>query len=205
MKIHFSLLTTMGVLSGACLLAQDGSWIDLFTGYSFLRADPAQNIAAFPNDGGVASAGVNFNNNFALEFDFGGYYNGNVNQRGVELKSFTSLLGPRFSFGRSNEVDPFFHVLFGAVSTSGAKFVAANGGTASPGARIDASEHNFAMAAGGGVDIRMTKAFLLRPIQLDYVLTRLEDLGFSGQPTQNRNQHNLRVSIGLVFQFGGAR
>ena len=35
------------------------------------------------------------------------------------------------------------------------------------------------------------------------LVTRLEDLGFSGQPTHNRNQHTFRVSAGLVFQFGG--
>jgi outer membrane protein OmpA-like peptidoglycan-associated protein len=40
---------------------------------------------------------------------------------------------------------------------------------------------------------------------LDYLMTRLEDFGQSGQPSQNRNQHNLRYAAGLMFTFGGER
>jgi len=68
--------------------------------------------------------------------------------------------------------------------------------------RLAASQDNFAMALGGGLDIKLAKSFLLRPIQLDYLMTRLEDFGQSGQPSQNRNQHNLRFAAGVAFTFG---
>jgi hypothetical protein len=58
------------------------------------------------------------------------------------------------------------------------------------------------MAIGGGLDIKLGKWFLLRPIQLDYLMTRLEDFGQSGQPSANRNQHNLRYAAGIVFNIG---
>jgi hypothetical protein len=50
------------------------------------------------------------------------------------------------------------------------------------------------------MDIRLTKGFSIRPIQLDYVWTRLEDFGLAGQDT--RNQHNLRYAAGVLFTFG---
>jgi hypothetical protein len=194
----------LGLLCGICLRGQDAPNADLFVGYSYLRANPARTAPSFPNDGGVGNLALNLNNYFGVEFEFGGYYDGNVNKSGTEVTSMTYLLGPRLSFGRSNAIDPFFHVLFGGIYTSGSKFVAANGANStSQSVSVGVSEHNFAMAAGGGVDARLTKVLLFRPIQLDYVLTRLQDLGFSG--LQNRNQHNLRISVGFVFQFGGAR
>jgi hypothetical protein len=204
MKKKFGFLT-LGLLFGSCLHGQDAPKADVFIGYSYLRANPARS-GSFPNDGGVGALGLNLNNYFGVEFEFGGYYNGNVNKRGVESKSMTYLIGPRVSFGRSKGIDPYFHLLVGGIYVSGTKFVAPSGtNPTSSGTTIGVSEHNFAMATGGGVDIQLTKYLLLRPIQLDYLLTRLEDLGFSGQPTENRNQHNLRASAGLVFQFGGSR
>lgn len=199
MKRDFGSLTMLGLLFGGSLHAQEAPKVDVFLGYSFLRANPARTAPAFGNHGGEGSLAMNINNNFGMEFDFGGYYNGNVNKRGIEALSTTFLFGPRLSFGRSKEIDPYFHVLFGGIYVSGTKPGEAAGTS------IGVSQRNFAMATGGGVDIRLTKFMLFRPIQLDYFLTRLEDLGFSGLPTQNRNQHNVRASAGLVFQFGGAR
>lgn len=147
---------------------------------------------------------MNVNDNFGMEFEFGGYYNGDVNKRSVRANSMTVLLGPLLSLGRSRDIDPYAHVLFGAIDVSGNTVEVVNGANSGvAGASIGISEHNPAMAAGGGLDVHLTKFLLCRPIQLDYLLTRLEDLGFSGQSTQNRNQHNVRGSAGLVFQFGG--
>jgi hypothetical protein len=71
--------------------------------------------------------------------------------------------------------------------------------------RYAASTDAFAMALGGGLDIKLGKWIALRAIQLDYVMTRLEDFGLSGQPSANRNQHHLRFATGFVFNFGGAQ
>jgi hypothetical protein len=48
----------------------------------------------------------------------------------------------------------------------------------------------------------LVRASWYDPIQFDYVLTRLEDFGLSGLPSENRNQHNLRYAAGVVFNFG---
>jgi hypothetical protein len=52
------------------------------------------------------------------------------------------------------------------------------------------------MAIGGGVDYRVSQGFSIRPLQVDYLLTRFNELG-----TGTQNQNNLRVSTGAVFHF----
>jgi hypothetical protein len=202
MRKELRFLSLSGLLSGACLHAQEAPGVELFAGYSYLWANPAQSTHSFPNDGGVGGLALNINDNFGVEFEFGGYYNGNVNKRAIEAKTITFLVGPRVSLGRSHQFDPYFHILFGGINTSDSKLVAANGATST---NVEFSERGFAMAAGGGLDIRLNKLIVFRPVQLDYLLTRLEDLGFSGQPAQARNQHNLRICAGFVFQFGRPR
>jgi hypothetical protein len=52
------------------------------------------------------------------------------------------------------------------------------------------------MAIGGGVDYRLTNRFSLRPLQVDYLLTRFNE----GTPN-NQSQNNLRASTGIVIHF----
>jgi hypothetical protein len=65
-------------------------------------------------------------------------------------------------------------------------------------ARIGASNTGFAMMAGGGLDIRISKHMAFRPIAVDYYLTRVPS--FATGNTTNRN--NVRYSAGINFLFG---
>ena len=196
------------LLFGAVAVAQDVPKADLFLGYSMLRANSARNIPAFTNNGGVGTFALNFNNHVAAEFEFGGYHNGNIHDIQFDTTEMTYLFGPRFSLGRSRTVNPYIHTLFGGVHLTTSLPVTvtptplATTGTTT---RIAASQDAFAMALGGGLDLRLNHYLTLRPIQLDYLLTRLEDFGQTGQPSQNRNQHNLRYAAGILFTFGGER
>ena len=51
------------------------------------------------------------------------------------------------------------------------------------------SETGFAMAFGGGIDIRASDRISIRAIQIDYNPTRLFD----------STQHNFRIGVGIVF------
>ena len=51
------------------------------------------------------------------------------------------------------------------------------------------SETGFAMAFGGGIDIRASDRISIRAIQVDYNPTRLFD----------STQHNFRIGVGIVF------
>jgi len=65
-------------------------------------------------------------------------------------------------------------------------------------ARLQASNTGFAMMAGGGLDIRLSKHVAVRPVGADYYLTRVSSLLTGG--TTNRN--NFRYSAGINFLFG---
>jgi len=199
MKTTLSILS-LGLALGLGVYAQDAPKADLFLGYSFLRANSARNIPAFTNNGGVGTFAWNFSNYIAGEAEFGGYHNGNIHNIQFDTTEMTYLFGPRFSVNRGRNVMPYVHTLFGGIHLTTSLPVSVSPG--GPVTRLAASQDNFAMALGGGLDIKVHKRFLLRPIQLDYLMTRLEDFGQSGQPSQNRNQHNLRYAAGIAFTFG---
>ena len=68
-------------------------------------------------------------------------------------------------------------------------------------ARVGASQTAFAMTAGGGLDIRVCQHVTFRPIEVDYYLTRLQNLRTDG----DNNQNNIRYSGGFTFWFGGEK
>jgi hypothetical protein len=90
------------------------------------------------------------------------------------------LFGPRANL-RRGRVTPFAQVLFGGILASN---------------RIGnlGSENNFAMAAGGGIDLRVSRHFSIRPLQAEYFLTKIPD-------GLNDRQNNFRLSAGIVFRF----
>jgi hypothetical protein len=182
---------------------------DVFLGYSFLRFNSAQTIPAFTANGGIGTFGWSFNQHFGLEAELGGYHNGNINDHQFDTTSFSYLFGPRLSLHRAAKWDPYFHVLFGGqdAHSSICCLQITNGIVTTSTSRLAYSQNNFAMAAGGGLDIKLSHAILLRPIQLDYYLTRFEfpNLSDLTGPTSNRNQNNLRFAAGIAFNFGGAQ
>lgn len=110
--------------------------------------------------------------------------------RPSNVHQYTYLFGPEVSLPR--RVSPFAHLLLGAghesissVATStpyGTGFV-----FTIPGRTSSA----FSTALGGGIDLKLSKHFWLRPVQVDYLLTRF------GSATQNQP----RISTGLAFHF----
>lgn len=208
--ISFSIACAL--VAGTLAVAQDSPKADLFLGYSGIRANSARDIPAFINNGGLGTFGWNINPHIAFETEFGGYHNGNINNFEFDTTEMTYLFGPRFSMNRGRRVVPYFHTLFGGVhfTTSIPVTVAPTplptGTSTTPTTtRIGASQDAFSMALGGGLDIKLSHHVMLRPIQVDYLLTRLQDFGQSGTPSQNRNQNNVRYAAGLIFTFGGER
>jgi len=97
----------------------------------------------------------------------------------------TYLFGPQFNFYPDDKVKIFVHPLFGVVHDT-VKF---DFGTTT----TDSSASAFAMAFGGGMDIRVTPRVSFRVFEADYVPTH-----FGGE-----FQNNFRLSTGLVLRFGG--
>jgi len=195
------------------VLAQEVPRADLFLGYSFQRVNSAQTIPAFTANGGLGTLGLNLNDHFGFEIEFGGYHNGNINDHHFDTTTLTYLVGPRVSLGRSRRIDPYLHILFGGEHATTSIFVPPQpvvnplSSGVGEGGRWKATQDNFAMAVGGGLDVKLGHVVSLRPIQFDYLLTRFEtpDLNDLTGPTHNRNQHNLRYAAGLQFNFGGEK
>jgi outer membrane protein OmpA-like peptidoglycan-associated protein len=70
--------------------------------------------------------------------------------------------------------------------------------TPTPGFFSAASFHQnaFAMALGGGVDLKLTKHLAWRILQGEYLFTKFPD-------GNNNEQNSVRAASGLVFRFGG--
>jgi len=206
-------LVVLGSIFGLCALAQEGGKADLFLGYSFVRNNSAQTIPAFTSNGGIGTFAWNFNDYIGMEAELGGYHNGNVNSYHFDTTNFSYLFGPRFSWGRQKTVAPYIHTLFGgqnATTSIAASSVLVVNPMAtdklSSDGRYKATTNSFAMAVGGGIDIKLGKSFILRPIQVDYFLTRLEAPDVTVPPGTSvptaRNQNNFRFAAGIAFNFG---
>jgi opacity protein-like surface antigen len=209
---HLLTILTLTCFAGVGMAADDFPQADLFLGYSFLRANSAQNIPAFTANGGIGTFAWNFTRHFAMEGELGGYHNGNVNNHQFDTTAFSYLFGPRLSWGRGKRIDPYFHILFGGLY--GVTSIAVPplavppiAGTPTPTLpnRVGANQNSFAWAPGGGLDIRLTHLITLRPVQFDYYQTH-----FSAPDTtppftrRSRSQHDLRYAAGVDFNFGGA-
>ena len=184
-----SLLGFSSLFAANTQAQEERKTIDVFAGYSYVRANPSSNSAdSFSLNGGTASVAYNFNRWLSGVADFGGYHTSNGLASGLDGTLSTYLFGPRVSYHRFGRVTPFGEVLFGVAHTGAGVFNTAN------------SQNAFAMTVGGGVDYRLSSRFSIRPLKVDYLLTRFNEfnnLNTLGTQTQN----NLRVSTGIVFRF----
>jgi opacity protein-like surface antigen len=124
-----------------------------------------------------------------------------LSQHGVtglppKTTSYNYLFGP-VAYHRAGRYKPFAHALFGAnrVSTN----LSTASGLGIPGLTL--SDTAFAMAFGGGLDVKLSDDISLRVGQADYLFTKHDLSG--GVKGIASHQNNFRASVGMVFQFGG--
>lgn len=122
---------------------------------------------------------------FGLTGEFGAHFR----QRGaLDISKYTYLGGitvlPFEGATTEDRATVFTHALFGAANN---RFTFDNGVT-----RVSTSDTALAMALGGGVDLKVNKNVAVRLFQAEYAPT------FFG----NDQQHNFRLSTGLVLRFG---
>jgi opacity protein-like surface antigen len=169
------LLLCMSAIAAA---ADDVPKAEIFGGYSFLRLDTGHSQNAFYNlNGWDASATFNVNKNIGLVADFGGAY-GTIEST-VDTKVHSFLFGPKFAV-RKEKVTPFAQALFGVVNAKH-----------SVGA-FNASQNDFGMAIGGGLDINAGKKIAIRIAQAEYLMTTNDSDTFN----------HFRFSAGIVLKLG---
>ncbi len=112
----------------------------------------------------------------------GAYGSPTVGGIGTSLPTYTFLFGPTFR-APLTKTSPFVHALFGMAHMSNSKGIYSSTG--------------FAFALGGGVDTNVSKSINWRVVQIDYLMTKLEDPTGTGNPRQD----NFRLATGIVFKF----
>ena len=179
---------------------------ELFLGYSnFREASSTANRIAWLT-GGSTSLAINVNRYLGLVGDFGGYHSEKFGPNApptggtvdASANAFTYMFGPRLSF-RHDRVTPFVQALFGGVHAGAVMLTSCSGIGCTP----LPSENSFAMTAGGGLDITLSRHVALRLFQAEYAMTDFMNPYISAGGTQRQN--DLRLSAGLVFRFGGKR
>jgi hypothetical protein len=100
---------------------------------------------------------------------------------------YSYLIGPELSL--PSRVSPFVHLLVGVAHQSTGAGTLNNGTNYNGIASTRAS--GFATAIGAGIDLKLIPHVWIRPIQIDYELTRFNS-GSQSQP---------RVSAGVLVHF----
>jgi len=180
-------------------LGQDTPSVEVFGGFSYFHTEGGGNLY-----GWNASVNANLTKWFGLVVDTSGHYDSSSSRSTVIItpgsppSSFrfdskqnfhTFMVGPRFSLRKHEKITPFTHLLFGLTRRH---FESKTEGPGFPLFSFSNNQTGFAAAIGTGVDVKISKRFVLRVIQADYLLTR----------SFGEFQNNARLSTGLVYRFG---
>jgi opacity protein-like surface antigen len=208
------------LLFAGAAAATDWQKYEIYTGYAFVKFNPQSD--PFPSslnaNGGNGQFVYNFNKYIGAAVDLGAVTKGTINGFSVDATNVNFVAGPRFTWQGHGRFKPYVQALFGgAYTTASTRFdvlPAVSPGVLPPGliippgfpvtARLVASKTGFAMLAGGGLDIKVTKNVWFRPFEASYYLTRMPT--FANEITGNQeNRNNFRYSGGVNFMFGGPR
>jgi outer membrane protein OmpA-like peptidoglycan-associated protein len=158
------------------------------------RAEVVPNQCCFWFKGGGADAAVTFWKGFGLAAAFNGDHAGNV-ETNVDVNKLTFLGGPRYTWtgaprpGSNRRWQLFGQGLFGEVHGFDGLYPATGGATT--------SANSFAIQAGAGANLLLTKHFGVRLLEADYVRDELPNASFD-------SQNDLRLSFGIVYHLGAS-
>jgi hypothetical protein len=173
------------VSAGPAVWAQEEpSKLELYAGYDYIRFNINARVSGQPlsqtfnGNGGGGELIYNVNRWLGVLGDVSGSWATNSTSQGAAMPY---LFGPRLSL-RHGAVTPFVQVLLGGVLTSS-------------GIEQIGWQSHFAMTAGGGIDLKVSRHVSIRPVQAEYFLTKISD-------GLNNRQNNFRFGAGIVFRFG---
>lgn len=196
------------ILAGVCLLTGATGWAqkapsaeakpkvstDLGMTYDAERGEPTpSDCGCFWLQGGGADVAVTFWKGFGVAAGLTGQAASNNIAPGVDLNKISFLAGPRYTYTdwRSPGGKPRFQIygqgLFGEVHAFNGVFPAPTG--------VVSSASSFAIQAGGGVNIFLTRHLGVRVLEASYVRNELPN-------NANSTQNDLLLGAGLVYHFG---
>ena len=188
MRNSFAIGLLLGLLGNAELTkAQETSKFDVYGGFSYVRFNVNANLpgvapsATYNAYGGGGQFEYNANNWLGAVVDLAGYGAFATSNGALIGGAFTYVFGPRANF-RRGKVAPFAQALFGGIRTT-------------DGIGVSGPQNNFAMTAGGGIDFKVSTHVSVRPIQAEYLMTRLPN-------GLNNRENNLRIGAGIILHLG---
>jgi hypothetical protein len=173
--------------------SEDTPRVELFGGYSYLRANIIVSDQPFNLNGGSASLAYNFNDWLGVVGDVGVYSQGSVRGNGLSLTLWSYQMGPRLSLRKNKHVVPFGQVLLGAGHAGGTLYTTSLG----PGLAPLGTNNAFLLTAGVGIDWKLNHTVGIRLVQAEYLYSQF--LSGSGNGNQ---QSNIRLSAGITLRFG---
>ena len=193
MKVTARLLGSL-LIFGAAASAQEKAptpTAELGFSYSYTRVNPGGAVSSANANGGYGYGEYNVSRVVGLVAELGANYTGAAGKTELGNTTFQYLFGPRFNW-RKSRFTPYVQALFGGERFSNGF----NPNSNTP--RLLTSQNNFAAAFGGGVDVNVSNRFVVKPIQLEYLMTQAS----TGAGNLNFVQNNLRYSAGMVLRFG---
>ena len=158
--------------------------VDLALGYTtiYANAPPPGQCGCFWMSGGSAQFAVEDPHGVGLVFDVGVTTASNIgNATGHDLTLATYLAGPRYTYWTHGRLAPYVQALVG-------------GGHAYTNYVGDDHSTTVAFAAGGGVDLELSRRFSWRVAQAEYLLTHVPN-------GANNAQNQLRLTAGVVLHL----
>lgn len=156
-------------------------------GYSKVRTNaPPSACNCFGADGGYAAAAYSLFPWLRIAGEVTGSHANHISPLGQNLTLLTYTAGPQIvlPFGR---FEVFGHGLFGGAHGSDSYFPS--------GTTATTSATSFAIVAGGGLDIGLTRHFGVRAAQVEYLRTTFPN-------ASNNEQNHTIYSAGLLMRFG---
>lgn len=213
------LLLVMGavLLCGLPALAQEYPKTELFMGYEYVYFSPA--LAGNPSvhmNGGGGSIAYNVNHMFGLKAEFTGAgasdnkvcASTGLNCLTRSFNFFTYMFGPQVTFRQHSHVHPFMHLLFGGAYSNFYGNLVSQGTVSTTPLVQDAGKNAFALAVGGGIDVKVHEHVAIRLGQFDYFMTRFSgrEVNTAGTGSlgtlQISNQSNFRYMAGVNILLG---
>jgi len=187
--------------------ATDYGQMDTFLGYTFTRFSSSSMLPSYNANGGSAQWAYNFNKWFSGVVDAGAVTSCCIGgQKTFDLvdvnRTVVNILGgPRVTLRSGRRWKPYVQALFGGAYANASAPAVGVGSLPNSFPRDITTSWGFAMTAGGGLDIKVSKHVYLRPVQAEYFLNRVQSFQGFGKETWN----NFRYSAGVNFTYGRAK
>jgi opacity protein-like surface antigen len=212
MRRLFALAGLLLFTAGAAL-AQDYPKIETSPAFMYIRTSTqfapfvvrGQTVTpqAINCAGGGGTIAYNFSSLIGLAADLGGckiFSNAYGLANTVDGNEFTYLFGPRITYRSGSRFEPFAEVNFGGMrisltcNSSALTCVNATGGNTY-------TKNAFALTAGGGFQVKLSKKFSLRLVQAEYLYTRFGNNCALAVCSNNNSQNSFRLKSGIVINW----